>query len=164
MNWAQFTVPEGVGAGEMMKVTLDDGRELELQVPHGLQAGDEFKAFVGPEHEPEQEQREAGANLEVAEAFGSRALAMEQQQQEGPPPAAAADDDTRYSLPPRVWFGFVSPYTSPYDCSRSQFFALSFLRARLLCTGSCPLSKCIMPCPEIAARVRCMCPCLRCQC
>ena len=45
---------DGVQAGELILVTTLDGREVEADVPDGVQPGDEFEVFVGVFDEDEE--------------------------------------------------------------------------------------------------------------
>ena len=50
--------PEGVSAGQLLGFNTPDGRYVEVEVPDGVRAGDEFDAFIGDEElkvEPEPE-------------------------------------------------------------------------------------------------------------
>ena len=40
-------VSEGLSGGDVMMLELEDGHAIEVEVPEGLHAGDEFEAFVG---------------------------------------------------------------------------------------------------------------------
>ena len=44
--------PEGVGPGEMMAITLPDGRTMEVAVPEGVAAGQQFQVDVGGVPDP----------------------------------------------------------------------------------------------------------------
>jgi hypothetical protein len=57
------TCPDGVTAGEVLVITCPDGREVDIDVPEGVSAGQEFEVFVGElssssdnEEEDEEEQ------------------------------------------------------------------------------------------------------------
>jgi len=38
--------PEGVSEGQLILVTTDDGQELEVEVPSGVEAGQEFNVLL----------------------------------------------------------------------------------------------------------------------
>ena len=69
-----MAVPDGVGAGDLITIALDNGDQVEVEVPEGLQAGDIFEVSVGPAY-TEQEAAEA---FETVSA-GRRVLLSQQE-------------------------------------------------------------------------------------
>jgi hypothetical protein len=50
-DYMLVTCPDGVSAGQSILVTTPDGRDLEIEVPEGIEAGDGFEVFIGATEE-----------------------------------------------------------------------------------------------------------------
>ena len=51
-------VPEGSAGGETITIALEDGREMDIQIPDGLVAGDEFAITIEDDEEQEEQDQE----------------------------------------------------------------------------------------------------------
>eukprot|EP01048_Picozoa_sp_COSAG05_P016158 COSAG05_NODE_2045_length_3644_cov_3.395487_2_plen_80_part_00 len=46
-GWVTIEVPPGHRVGRSVHITLDDGSQLEVEVPEGIGIGEQFETFIG---------------------------------------------------------------------------------------------------------------------
>lgn len=118
-HYVTVAVPAGLEPHEALQIELKDGRKVEVDVPEGMSAGDEFEVYIGPPDSPtpEEEQpavaRTPGKAPLMACAGPQRRAPRTPADKPKPRLACGSPQRNRADTPPRPTLAFAAPPKEP---------------------------------------------------